>query len=259
MGLRALVLKNHHINTTDRAYFTMREVEGIDLFGSVVLNYVNGGINPFAADAAAQMGAKAVWLPTIDTVHQKDHYGSLGGYGGFQSPSLPPFYKKMEGIRIIDREGSVIPELVDVVEVCRDHGLFLGVGHVSHAEAGALVDQAQRMGFRKLVVDHPHLPFFNLSLELQQEWAGKGAWINHCVSEVTPKWYSVSIPTIVKNMRAVGLERCLISSDLGQLHNPMPGEGIRMYAQLLLEAGMTAEEIRTMMVTNPARVLYGEE
>lgn len=46
VGLRAVVLKNHHICTVDRANAARREIKGIDVSGSLVLNYANGGINP---------------------------------------------------------------------------------------------------------------------------------------------------------------------------------------------------------------------
>ncbi len=70
-GLRAVVLKSHHMMTTDRASWAMEKVEGIDVFGSIVLNLVHGGLNPFAVDHALRMGAKVVWMPTIDTVKRK--------------------------------------------------------------------------------------------------------------------------------------------------------------------------------------------
>ena len=48
-GLDALVLKNHVATTADRAWFARKHVEGLKVFGGIVLNSAVGGINPDAA------------------------------------------------------------------------------------------------------------------------------------------------------------------------------------------------------------------
>lgn len=45
-----MVLKNHVATTADRAWFCRRHVEGIKVFGGIVLNYVVGAINPSAVN-----------------------------------------------------------------------------------------------------------------------------------------------------------------------------------------------------------------
>ncbi len=47
----------------------------------------------------------------------------------------------------------------------------------------------------------------------------------------------------------------MISTDLGQTINPPVAEGFAMFAQKLLDAGFTTDEVRTMAVTNPARLV----
>ena len=48
---------------------------------------------------------------------------------------------------------------------------------------------------------------------------------------------------------------CVLGTDFGQLHHPPPAEGLRVFIQMLLERGITPDEIRTMVATNPARLL----
>ncbi len=47
----------------------------------------------------------------------------------------------------------------------------------------------------------------------------------------------------------------ILMSDLGQRHNPMPQEGLRVFSQCLYEKGVSEKDIRTMIVTNPRRIL----
>ena len=109
MGMRAIVFKHHHLPTVDRAYYVMQNIKGIDLFPSITLNYAVGGINPFAVEFALKMGAKIIWMPTIDTAKQKEVFGTLGGYGSQQSFSLPAFYRETEGIYLLDKKARLNP------------------------------------------------------------------------------------------------------------------------------------------------------
>ena len=47
----------------------------------------------------------------------------------------------------------------------------------------------------------------------------------------------------------------MISTDLGQTINPPVADGFASFAQHLLDAGFTADEVRTMAVTNPTRLI----
>jgi len=47
-GMRAVVLKNHYVSTAALAQLAMEEVGGIEVYGGIVLNRSNGGINPEA-------------------------------------------------------------------------------------------------------------------------------------------------------------------------------------------------------------------
>lgn len=258
LGLRAVVLKNHHIVTTDRAKAAMDLVPGIDVFGSITLNLGNGGINPFAVDYALRLGARKVWMPTIDTAQQERYYGALGGYGNQQSFEVPSFYRNARGIYILGEDAKVVPELREVLALIAEHDAILGVGHLTHEEIAALVREARALGVRKVIVDHPHLPFLNLSLAQQRELVEAGAVMNYAFSEITPKWFCIPVPQLVEHVHALGPEHIVLSTDLGQLHNPLPAEGLRIFVQLLLEAGVSAGDIRRMLHDNPARLLYGE-
>lgn len=255
-GFRAVVLKNHHICTVDRAATMQRKYHGIDVFGSITLNYANGGVNPFAVDYALRMGAREVWMPTIDSARQEEAYGALGGYGAAQSFAVPPFYERAEGIYILDEQGKLKQQAREVLEVIAAHNAILAVGHLTHEETRVLVSEAAATGVERIVVDHPHLPLADIPMELQQSLAEEGAFINYAFSEITPKWYCIAVPELAEQIRSLGPERIVLSSDLGQLHNPLPSEGIRVFVQLLMEEGIEPDQICTMLCDNPAALLY---
>lgn len=259
-GMRAVVLKSHHMMTTDRAADAMRQVEGIDVYGSITLNLVHGGINPFAVDHALRMGAKVVWMPTIDTVQQAKHFGQIGGYGSRQSVELPEFYLEAEPITLTNSSGELVPGLSHCLKLIKQYDAILAVGHVTPEETLALVKAASAAGITKIVVDHPYLPFTELSdLDKQQELVDLGATLNYAFSMITPKWFSVAVPQLVENLKIIGAENIVLSSDLGQLHNPLPAEGLRTYVQILLEEGVSADDIDLMLRQKTADLIYGEK
>ena len=259
-GLRAVVLKSHHMMTTDRASWAMEKVEGIDVFGSIVLNLVHGGLNPFAVDHALRMGAKVVWMPTIDTVMQMRCFGQLGGYGSKQSIPLPEFYREAEALTLTDHSGELMPGLSECLKLIKQYDAVVAVGHVTPDETFALVKAAASAGITKIVVDHPYLPFTDLGdLAKQQELVSLGATLNYAFSMITPKWYCVSVAELVSNMKTLGPDHIVLSSDLGQIHNPLPAEGLRGYIQILLEEGIPPDDIEQMFRHNTSSLLYGEE
>ena len=52
------------------------------------------------------------------------------------------------------------------------------------------------------------------------------------------------------NIRAAGVGRSVISTDLGQVDNPPPEDGLPLMVDHLLDAGFSEGEIQTMVVEN---------
>jgi predicted metal-dependent TIM-barrel fold hydrolase len=85
--------------------------------------------------------------------------------------------------------------------------------------------------------------------------ADRGAYLELCYNSLTPAWKSTSIDDVVTAIRAVGTKHYILASDLGQVHNPPPPEGIRRYIALLLKGGFEPDEIKMMVKDNPERLL----
>ncbi|MBC7240593.1 MAG: hypothetical protein H5T71_10895 [Chloroflexi bacterium] len=56
-------------------------------------------------------------------------------------------------------------------------------------------------------------------------------------------------------IKYVGAEKCVIATDFGQLYNPPPAEGMRLFIVILRRMGMSEKEIYTMAIKNPAKLL----
>jgi hypothetical protein len=256
-GLRGFVLKSHYMSTAERAKVVSRAVPGIEAYGAITLNHSVGGLNPVAAELAGRSGAKIVWMPTVDAANETA--GRLDG-----PKEKLPFWAKIQRelaatginpppISVIDAAGNVTDAAQRCIEVIVKHNMVLATGHLGRAEIFALVKTARAMGAAKVVVTHAEFPSQNLSAEEQLELAQMGAFIEHCFT--TMHTGKAPWDVVLASIRKVGPARCILSTDLGQTINPPVAEGFAMFAQRLLDAGFTVEEVRRMTVMNPSALV----
>jgi hypothetical protein len=256
-GLKGFVLKSHYIQTGERAQVVTKAVPGSRVFGAVTLNHSVGGLNPVAVELAGRTGCKIVWMPTVDA--RNETAGRLDG-----GTEKLPFWAKIqrelaaEGISppplsVIDESGELTEPARRCLERIGRHNMILATGHLGRKEIFALVRAAKPMGVRKVVVTHAEFPSQNLTGGEQRELAELGAIIEHCFT--TTYTAKATWESAFANIREAGVSRAVISTDLGQTINPPVAEGFAMFAQRLLDGGFTADEVRTMAVTNPTRLI----
>lgn len=248
-GLKAIVLKCHHENTVSRAYLVQRVVPGIQVFGGIVLNNYVGGINPAAVEASLRLGGAEVWMPTVDAGYHAELHGGTGGYDS-QAGGV-----KGEGIWVTDRNGKLRPEVKEVLELVAEHQAILGTAHLSPREIVTLVKEARDVGVEKIVVTHPFFKVPNLDIPTIEEIVRLGATPEFGYCTVSPAWQYAAPDKIVETVSRVGAANCLLVSDTGQRHNPMPHEALRIFGQTLFEKGLTEADVMTMISTNPANLL----
>lgn len=253
-GMRGIVIKHHHTPTVDRGYLVHKAVPEVEVYGGVTLNYAVGGLNPYAVDAVLRLGGKMVWMPSVDARNHKTHFGELGKYGSRLDYEKPGLYSGAEGITIIDGDGKPKPEIGQILDSVADHGAAVATSHLDLEESKALVQMAGRRGV-KAVVTHVNFVTASLSAEDQRWMAEKGAYLELCYSSLSPSWRCASIDDVAETVRRVGPEHYVLASDLGQVHNPAPPEGLRIYISLLLERGLDPDEIRVMVKDNPEKIL----
>ncbi|MFC1871010.1 DUF6282 family protein [Chloroflexota bacterium] len=247
VGMRAIVLKSHHYPTTPLAITVSQLVPGIDVFGSICLDFEVGGLNFYALEASAKLGAKVVWMPTSSAANSRAKMSSLGG--------VP---MEGDGFSILDSSGRLVPEMGRILSLVKEHDMVLASGHISPAETFALVEEALKTGIRKLIITHPSeaevmekLP----SLKEQQQLAEMGAFIEYTCNALLPTSFGHNPAHAVEAIKAIGAKQCIISTDLGQFQNPPPAEGMRIFIAILLKYGIKEEEIDLVARANPAKLL----
>ena len=255
-GMRAVCIKRHNFPTAGLAQLAHKMVPEVDIFGSIACNRQVGGLNPFAVEAAIKYGVRQVWLPTIDSTNHEVVTGAVGQHGkGLTIKGGVSDYAKMQPrIYVLDSDGQVLPELVEIIRQIAEADIILNLGHTSFVEMMGVIGEATKHKVKRIVCDHPF--FLKLSSDQQTAIAERGVWMNFTAGELFPRWWRVSISDFADAIRRTGVGRSVISSDCGQLHNPPMVEALRITCQLLLEEGFTAEEIRTLIQRNPAELLY---
>jgi hypothetical protein len=257
VGLKGFVLKSHYFPTAERAAVVTKAVPGIKAYGAIVLNHSIGGLNPVAVELAGRSGCRIVWMPTVDAANE------TAGRPGGTNKKLP-FWAQIQlelaatglnppPMTVIDQEGALTAAARACLELIRKHDMILATGHLGRREISALVRTAKEMKLHKVVVTHAEFPSQSLTAAEQSELAGMGALIEHCFT--TMHTGKASWEDLMDSIRMVGADRCLISTDLGQTINPPVAEGFAMFAQTLLDAGFSGEQVQRMAVLNPSSLV----
>lgn len=249
-GLAALVLKSHVYNTAPLAAVVEKAVGGVRVFGSVVLNRAVGGINPDAVRAALSLGAKVIWMPTISA---ENHRRALEN--STRAAYLRRLGSESRGLSILGPDAIILPEAVEIVRLVRDSGAVLASGHLGLMEVKAFVECAAAEGLDKVIVTHPELDITWIPDEEQKELAAKGAFFERCWFSSSPKGYGLDPQRIAQSIKEVGAQSTILSSDMGQIGNPTPVEGLAEFLEKLMEKGIRPEEIQLMSKQNPKRLL----
>lgn len=243
-GHAAVVLKSHDYPTAALAAIVDRLVDGPRVFGGICCDREVGGLNPAAVEAALLIGAKVVWLPTLSS--RQDQLNGIGAQLGIPGP----------GLTVTDGESDeLLPETLEIMDLVATHDAILATGHVSAREHFAVAKEFASRG--KVVVTHAmeELAGPNLSIEQCVELADLGATIELCALTCLGNIATRSPAEITACARAVGVERVTLATDYGQKANPRPAAGFSQFADALLGADLSEDEIRTMACTNPRRLL----
>jgi hypothetical protein len=261
VGLVGFVLKSHYNSTAERAAVVRGVVPGIQVKGAIVLNRAVGGMNAIAVEIAAREGARTVWMPTVDSANEREHLAAMGPDANLPVWAKLEFELRDQGIdaepvAVVDEDGELLPETRDVLASIARHNMVLATGHLANDEAEAVIDAAFEAGVRHVVVTHPDFPSQNMPVDQQIALADRGAFVERCFTQ--PHTGKCSWEQWLEGAKAVGPERTVLSTDLGQVKNPPVEDGLPLMAQRLLDAGFSEGEVRLMAVAN-TRALAGIE
>ena len=236
--MAAILIKSHQNSTVERAWLVSRFISGIRVFGGLVLNETVGGLNPAAVSLALSMRAKEVWMPTRSALNHRRHEALPGG------------------ITVLNDRGELVPAAEEILRILAGSGCILGTGHLSQEETFALADRACALGGIQVLVTHPEWAPTFFSIPQQKILAARGnVTFERCFVSTTHRCGFVPFTTIEHAIAETGVEKTVLSTDLGQPDTPPPVDGLREYAARLRAAGFSVDDIRRMMQTNPARLL----
>ncbi len=272
VGLAGFALKSHYVPTAERAAVlneALNEEIGhvemghgeVRVIGALTLNASVGGLNPIAVEIAAREGARILWMPTLDAANHRAKHADL------PPGATPPMWLALQrdldaqgvgvpAVDVLDDAGRPLPATREVLRLAARHQLVVATGHLSAYESRVVAEAAFEAGVRHVIATHPEFPQQDMSLDDQLALAGQGAFLERCFT--TPFTGKYDWARMAGNIRATGAEHTIITTDLGQPHNPPVEDGLPLMADALRAAGFTDEEITTMIVSN-SRLLAGPD
>ncbi len=231
------------------------------MLGALTLNSSVGGLNPIAVEIAAREGARILWMPTLDAANHRDKHADLPP--GATPPMWMALQRELDAqgmtvpvVDVLDGDGRPLPAAREVLQLAARHQLVVATGHLSAYESRVVAEAAFEAGVRHVIATHPEFPQQDMSLDDQKALAGQGAFLERCFT--TPFTGKYEWARMADNIRATGAEHTIITTDLGQPHNPPVEDGLPLMADALRAAAFTDEEITTMIVSN-SRLLAGAD
>jgi hypothetical protein len=244
-GVRGLMLKNHYEPTATLAYHLQLEMPNFPLFGGIVMNRANGGMNPAAVEYMANRIAgspgRIVWMPAGDTESEVKVSSNPNG----------PFVA-------VTKNGQLTAETKEVLGlIAKDHRLILASGHVPAAEALLLFTEAKRMGITHMIATHA-MDFFpgdkpvKMTVPEMQRAAKLGALMEFDMRNMFNDG-----GVRADALRSVGSENAFIS-EFWTRNNPREyaePNAMGEFVKKMKAKGFTDHDLDLMFKINPAKLL----
>jgi hypothetical protein len=183
-----------------------------------------------------------IWFPTFTS------------YGFWRGAGQPEKGK----VRLVDEaSGKVLPEVIEVMEMAAARRVGIGFGHTDFQELLPLAKMAKTIGVRA-TLDHPLLELNKLLIDEMKQLADLGIYVGTYCQPMIPSLYQpVADPMeTISTMKAIGVERCIIGSDFGQVLHMDSIDGMRVFIRALLAFGIKQSEVKVMLQDNPAKLMY---
>jgi len=284
-GMRAIVYMDVFEMSNGTSWIVNRVLREsaatFETFGGLIMNTVYGGMNPRAVKTALYYGtgAKYVSFGAHSTYFQAAREGHLVDGKFVPLSELYPDFKTQELDRCIrvPLEGDPDPMLDEVLRLIADHPhVYLNTGHISVPEALRLIELCEQYGIKKILVASSVTKIATMA---ELKWmASKGAFIEFTLAaytHTTPipkthyyverKYMSIDegmdtapdggVKKISEQIQELGAEHCILATDFGVYTLPTPVEGFREFVACMLDLGISSDQIRTMIKTNPERLL----
>ena len=239
------VVKWHHGDSFSMAQSVNAHDRGpFDLYGGLVLNRPVGGLNPFAVDAALTLGAKIVWLPTLDAA---GHGAAVGQLGGFPFQQVRRRRFPTTGLSILEDDGDLLPEVKEILDLMNGSGTVLASGHITTPEIVVLQEYILRESLEiNLLVNHIDFSVPNMSAQEVAELSAPNVWFEIAYFTVSELGHS-SVGTIKEVVERNPHAQFVLASDSGQEKNPISPDAMLELIDLLLASGVESARVERML------------
>ena len=118
-----------------------------------------------------------------------------------------------------------------------------------------MFEEGRRLGVRAMVATHGMSTPTSLTVDQARQATKLGAFIELTSGTLAAPNAQEKVDRLADDIRSVGVEHAILSSDLGQAGNPLPANGYATYMEALRRKGFTNQELDLMAKQNPARLL----
>ena len=254
-GMKAILLKDHYYPTMPIATL-LNDNMGFStkVLGAIVLNNPLGGLNASAVDYALKQGARFVWMPTA---HAKNHIEKTAKELKGKFPENQKKVIEGEGMMLVDSRGVVLDQVKQILDLIAEADACVSAGHHHVDEAYPFYEEAKARGVKRMVLNHP--TYVNAcSLEDITRLTEMGVMMEHDICMFVPSTFKLFDGDDLKAaINAGGVENTFFGSDLGQVGNPTPVEGMAQMIDLLAEIDYSDADITRMTASNTAAFVGG--
>jgi len=251
-GMRGILFKDHHYSVSPIIPMMEQRLGhlGVAMFGGLVLNNSTGGFDPYVVDSILKHGARMIWMPTA---HSANHIRSnfrktrLAANIALKSPKM---------LTVVDEQGGIIDPVKEILDSIAEFDAILSSGHLHVWEIWKLLEEAKARGVKRMIVNHPMYGLHFTYDDIREIAENFDAVIEQSACLYVDSRFNVFEPELLgEHIRAAGVQHSSIGSDLGQVDNPTPVEGMRQVIKLCLALGFTDDEVRQLVRDNPARLV----
>jgi len=282
--MRAIVFMDVFQMSNGTSWLVNRVVRDFKTYGGLIMNTVYGGMNPRAVKTAISYGdgAKFISFGAHSTYFQAAREGHVVD-GRFKPLSeVYPKFKTQELDRCIRIPLDQAPgsDLDEILKLIADNPhIYMITGHVSVEEAMRLIDLAREYGIKKVVVSSAVSKI--ATMKQLNYMAAREAFVEYTLAAYThttpiPKTHyyvereyasldegmeegpRAGVKLAAEQIQELGADHCIISTDFGVYTLPEPVEGLREFIACLLDLGISVDDIRKLVSTNP-EILLGLE
>ena len=251
-NMKGFVIKDHDSITANRAYLVNEHIGQKKAYGSMVFNNSQGGFNPKVFTTAINYGIRIAWMPTNQSLYHIKNFGN-SDYGTFKREhSLPPW----GGLKILNREGKIKDSVLQILDIAKENNISLGTGHLSPIEIAELVNFMPRQLRSKTIITHVNWGIFKLKQDMIAALKSKGVYFELTLAPIYSKQFkSENLDEFSDLIRFIGVDKCIISSDLGQIGSIDPIDAMRSSVEYLQSKGFSERELYALYSENAIKFL----